>query len=468
MVKQRTNEGTGSRVNHAANSNVVDLQGLGMRAARMMSGMLGRSRLGRALTSFGGRRDYNSIFGWDPRISIEAIMYMYNRGGIAKRVIDAYPDAVWARSPTIWAEGDPEWNVEWTAIASKLKLWTHLHRLDKLTNLGRYAILVIGTDKPGLEMPLRDAKDITYLQPYGELSVKIESWVSDPTDPRFGKPAMYKVYPESNNDMLSIERGATGSAPTRPSFRVHASRVIHVTRNPLEDDVFGQPMMAPIWDYLTDLRKVVGSSSESYWIAANRGLQANVDREMSLSAEDQAALQEEIEEFYNGFRRFIRTKGVDLNELKNDIADPSSPFGVLVTLISGTWGIPQRILLGSEAGQLASTQDKGTWAERVEENRILHVEPSIIIPFLDFCLENGIIRAPNEGSLLKVDWPDAYRMSPLERGQTSAQTARVLSYIVKLMESKSEEAKTLLDRTEQRALLGLSTDNKILKDNPDP
>lgn len=439
-----------------------------MSGVRALSGLINRMGLN-TLFSFGGKRNYQQIFGWDTVITPENMLYMYNRGGIAKRVVDAYPDAVWARPPVIWAEGDDTWTEEWATLVETLDLWQALHRVDKLAGLAHYAIFLIGTNRPGLDKPLTSADRVTFLQPYGEASVKIVRYENDVTSPNFGRPSMYRVYPEVPGGLTGRAGMATPQqGPVRTSFLVHASRVLHIAKGCLEDEIFGQPDMAPVWDYLTDLRKVVGSSSESYWISANRGLQADIDKEMSLSPDDQAALQDEIEEFYNGFRRFIRTKGVKMNELSNDLANPMDPFNVLVTLIAGARGIPKRVLLGSESGQLASGQDKGNWAERVEENRALHVEPRIIKPFVRKMIALGIIRAPNEGAKLRTLWPDAYRMNPLERGQTSAQTGRVLSYIVKLLESKSEQARALMNNEEMRALLGLSTDNRVLRDEPNP
>ena len=443
--------------------------GISIQTARILAGMFSRMRRGFGLTSFNGRRNYNEIFGWDKEITPDKMMYMYNRGGIAKRVVDAYPDAVWSRPPVLWAQNDDSWTQEWADFAEDIGLWQAFYRLDKLVGLGEYAIMVIGTDKPGLDTPLTKATRITYLQPYSQVSVKIEAWNRDQTSPDFGKPIMYRVYPDKDPmETGSLGYGNSKGTSIRSSFRVHASRVLHVAGGILEDEVFGQPRMAPSWDLLTDLRKVVGSSAESYWLMANRGMQANVDKEMSLSAEDAAALQDEVQDFMDGFRRFIRTKGVDMKEFKNDVADPKGAFDVLITLIAGTNSIPQRILLGSEAGQLASTQDKANWAERVEEERALHAEPLIIKPFVKRVVGLGIMPPPTTASSLKMLWPDAYRMSPLERGQTSAQSGRVLSYVTKLLESKSEEARSLLNRVEMRALLGLATDNRILSDDPQP
>lgn len=445
-----------------------------MEIFRAMAGTVRRSLMGRLL-GFGGRRNYNKIFGWDDVITPEMMHAMYNRGGIAARLVDAIPEAVWSRPPQIWAEGDATWTAAWEAyigdpLVSQKKFWNTLSRLDKLANLGHYAVLVVGTNKAGLERPLTRADEVRFLQPYSEVSAKVIQWERDSSSPRFGQPLMYRIYPDA---VGGIEGSSLGSGysqgdvgPTRTSFRVHASRILHVARGGLEDTVFGKPIMAASWDYLTDLRKVVGASSESYWLMANRGLQANVDKEMVLSAPDEAALESEVDEFLDGYRRFMRTKGIDIKELKNDVANPKDPFDVLVTLISGTSGIPKRILLGSEAGSLASTQDKGNWAERVEENRSLYVEPMIIGPYVHMLIDLGILPKP-QGKIMLL-WPDAYRMSPLERAQTQAQTARSMANVTKMLESRNPRAANLLSDVEHRALLGFGSDNRILEDDPQP
>lgn len=438
-----------------------------LEAYRSLAGFMRNTLMGR-LTSFGGKRNYQEIFGWDETITPENMAYMYNRGGIAKRIVDAYPDAIWARPPEIWAEGDEAWTKAWENFINNHEVWPYLHKLDRLCGLGQYAVILLGTDKPGLERPLTKAGALNFLQPYGQVAAKIDRWDTNPQSETFGRPLLYRIYPESPELSTGSMIGVRQATPTRSSFLVHHSRILHTARGTLENDIFGTPLLAPNWDYLTDLRKIVGSSSESYWIMANRGLQANIDKDMALGSEDAAALQDEIEEFYNGFRRFVRTKGVELTPLVNDVADPKGPFDVLVTLISGTSGIPKRILLGSEAGQLASTQDKGNWAERLEEDMGLHVEPHVLRPFIKKLIGIGILPPMAEGARLRILWPDAYRMSPLERGQTQAQTARSLANIVKMLESESEAVRTLLARDELRKLLGFASDNRILADDPNP
>jgi hypothetical protein len=277
----------------------------------------------------------------------------------------------------------------------------------------------------------------------------------------------------------------------------------------LTNEVFGVPDYAPIWNYLTDLMKVVGGSSESYWRNAFPGIHANVDRDMDLDEEDENNLTAEFDEFQHDMRRILRTRGVDVKGIQVKIADPRAAYDVLVTLISGTTGIPKRILLGSESGQLASSQDKASWAERIEEYRETYAEPRLIWPFVMWAINFGVTPLPPGAEVQKIRalWPDAYRQSPLERGQTAAQTARSLANIQKGLQPielvpavdpipgtpavpassdpitgettpavpavaevpgvPAVTAEPLINRDEARRILGLSTDQNLLAQFPE-
>lgn len=453
---------------------------------RRMSVMLQRAGMGGLLGQvFGGKRDYWEVFGYPRILNPQHIWEMYHRGGIAKRIAHAYPDATWGRPPQLYVKDNPEWNAQWDKLVKKWKLWDVIKKADIMAGLGRYAVVLVGTTSPNMEAPLRKGRSITYLQPYSEANVKVSEWVRDPTDPRFGQPLYYMVSPNKNKSMLSQENSF---APVAQSFRVHYSRIWHIAHGTLESPVYGIPRYAPIWNYLMDLIKVVGSSAESYWMTAYQGIHADVDAEMEMDEEDADDLSDEIDEFQHGLRRFIRTRGVSIKSLGSKVADPRGAFDVVLTLIAGTTGIPKRILLGSEAGQLASSQDKAAWAERIEEERTNYAEPAIIGPIVKWLLDYGMLDEvePEDITLL---WPDAYRMSPLERGQTAAQTARTATNLQKAMAptvikkgqpelrddvgnviqeaTEDETDEPLLSRDEARKIIGLSTDMQALIESPD-
>jgi hypothetical protein len=445
--------------------------------------------------TFDGQRDLYASFGWPRQVSLINIFNMYFRGGIAQRVVHAYPDSTWGRPPRLYLPENEEFNQRFARIAWDLDLWDVFRRADILAGLGRYSIILIGTNRGRMEAPIprggAGALQITYLQPYGENNVRISAWDTDPQSPRFGLPERYTIGPvDGFNQANAPMPSAPSTTPQRRSFDVHHSRVIHISHGGLEGKTYGLPRFIPVWNYLEDLIKVVGSSSESYWRTAYQGLHADVDSDMDLDEEDEANLTAEMDEYQHNLRRIIRTRGVKVQSLGSTVADPRGAFDVLVTLISGTTGVPKRILLGSEAGQLASSQDKANWAERVEEYRELHAEPNIIWPFVTWCMDNGLVPRITEGlERMRSLWPDAYRMSPLERGQQAAQTARSLANIMKGMEGPVESPGTpdvtdpttgqvtpgtpevrgqpLITREEARRIIGLSSDQQVLIESPE-
>lgn len=457
-----------------------------------MASLWERSRFAQALgITFNGRRDLYEAFGWPRAISAREIWEMYYRGGIAGRIVTAFPNATWGRPPQLYIKDNMAFNVDADRFVKAIGLWPALYTTDVLAGLGRYAICVIGTDKGTLQMPRRKGTRITYMQPYPEKRVTITRWDTDPKSSTFGRPLMYRINPIPLEDRVeAASGGASGIQSTPPeqgSFDVHASHVLHIARGSLDNPVFGVPYYTSVWNYLIDLMKVVGSSSESYWRSAYQGLHADVDQEMDLAEDDEKNLSEELDEYQHNLRRTIRTRGVTVKSLGSDVADPRGAFDVLLTLISGSTAIPKRILLGSEAGQLASTQDKGNWAERVEEYRTLHCMPNVLWPFLKWCVEYEVYEM--DLNAVKALWPDAYRQSPLERGQTAAQTARTAANLIKAVQPIEVQAATpdtidpvtgavtpgqaavtdepLLTRDEARRLLGLSTDQALLIETPE-
>lgn len=125
---------------------------------------------------------------------------------------------------------------------------------------------------------------------------------------------------------------------------------------------------------------------------------------------------------------------------------------MIMALVSGTTGIPRRILVGSEAGQLASEQDRANWAERIQERRALFANPSILDPTVMLLQTVGLVP---EGDF-EWDWPSAFIQNPLEEGQTMAQTARAIGNISR--QTGGSTPMQLISREEGRKILGYVDD----------
>ena len=408
--------------------NLKNTSGLRNLATILMERMGLASLMG---TRFQGQRDYYKTFGYESQITFEHMHQKYLRQGLAARVVDAPAQGLWHTPPTI-VSNDKEWNDAWNRLVNKHGLWETILRLDKLAGIGRYACLHIAVQ--GLTDTKRDVTrhrttyknklvEVVHMQVYSQPTAKIQEWEDDPTSPQYMRPRKYTImgFQERKG---SMEDTLPSQALKRvPINEVHWSQILHLAENCLENPVYGSPRLERVFNDLDDLLKVTGGSAEAFWLTANRGMQLDVDKEMELTPEDAKDLSDEIEEFQNQLRRVIRTRGVKINNLGADVSSPKDTYEVIVSNISGGTGIPRRILIGTEAGQLASEQDRANWAERVEGRRVEFGTPNVIFPLLALLTRLSVLPSP-ENLTVSVIWPDAYKLSPLEYAQQSAQHAR--------------------------------------------
>lgn len=380
---------------------------------------------------YGGNRDLYRAYGWKSKPGPVDFIHKYRRQDIAKRVIDTPVEALWSDPPTL--DADEAFLKAWNDILAQIPVFASLQRLDKLAGLGRYAVMVVGFDDgQNLERPisLKAGRKVTFLQPYHELSVTIDTYENDNRNPRFGRPVMYKIDP---GKFEVQEQGINAKLQALRSFTVHHSRILHVAEGALESPILGQSRLEPVFNVLDDMMKVCGGSAETYWLTANRGLHANVDKDMELEPDDEAALSDEMKEYEHGLRRIIRTRGVEVKSLGSEVADPRGVFDVQLSLLASATKIPKRVLAGSEAGQLASQQDRANWAIACQERIASYGEPVVMLPFIKMLIDAGCLPQPNKMSIV---WPDSFKMNPLERAQTSAQMARSAANVLKALETQ--------------------------------
>lgn len=425
---------------------------LAVNAMRALSVLMDRKGwMQQAGLTFDGNRALWDVFGYKKDVQPLDMFIKYKRQDVARSIVNAPADALWTRPPKI--KGSPAFEDAWNALTRHIQIWDVLNRADKMTGWGRFSIIVLGL--PGrLNSPARkrlELPDLLYAQPYSELGVTVDKFDTDTSSPRFGKPLLYRIRPNSADIDITNGRliGTGRDSPVGSSdLVVHYSRVIHIADNLLEDTVYGQARLEPVYNLLDDLLKVSGGSAETYWMTANRGMQMDIDKDMTLNTADAEALSEEVEEYFHNLRRFIRTRGVKMTELGNKVADPSPTFNTLVSLISAASRIPQRILVGSEAGQLASEQDRANWAERVGERRANFAQPHALTPAILRFQSLGLLPADTS---ITFEWPEAFILAPLERAQTSAQKARSATNLAKTM----TEQPTLISVDEARAIVSL-------------
>jgi hypothetical protein len=259
---------------------------------------------------------------------------------------------------------------------------------------------------------LRSINDVIYLCPYSEQSVTIKSLETNPSNPRYGLPYMYTI------EMSAV--GTTGNAenlPTRP-VDVHWSRVIHVAEGLLENEVYGRPRLQRVINLLDDVLKVVGGSAEATWKLIRKGMLFSVDKDATISPEDETAMQEQLDEYDMGLRRYLQFRAMNVADLGSQVVDPTGLFGVIISLISIATRIPKRILMGSERGELASSQDNATWAGHVASRQLNFAEQTILRPLIDRLVRWGALPAPTSGEYMVI-WDALFELTDKEKAEVA-------------------------------------------------
>jgi len=229
-------------------------------ALMVLSAISGRAALAAALgKSFRGDRDLYQALGYPLEISLEQYEAKYKRQDVAGKLVDLPARDTWRKPPTI-LDGDQEDETEFTQALQKLvdqrRLWHYLERVDRLSGLGQYGVLLIGVKGEGaLDQPvsaeLSGPDRIIYLSGFGEQDAQIKEFEQDPGNARFGLPSLYEI------DLGQIGDQRLGKK------RVHHSRIIHVAEDLLTDDVHGRPRLERVYNRLDDLEKIVGGGAEA-------------------------------------------------------------------------------------------------------------------------------------------------------------------------------------------------------------
>lgn len=389
-----------------------------------------RMQLARMGELFGGARDLWATFGYPEGITAEDYAARYRRGDIAARIVDAYPDATWREKPEINTKA-ADFREAWGALDETLHLWATFHRLDTLTQLGHYGVLVLGLDggEP-MDQPARGADyKLLYLQPHGERTAEVTRWDDDPKSPRYGKPEMYRITTGVN---------WTGAGAGERVVAVHHSRVLHVAERPLEDVSIGQPRLERGYNRLLDLDKLLGGSAEMYWQNVAMLLAIIADPETEWDEDDKEAVATQLEDMQHKLRRALRLQGVSVQNIAPGLqgAAPGDHVGVQLDMIAGAYGVPKRILLGNEAGELASSQDENAFNGRIAERRNQFATPAVLTPFVKKGQQLGFLPP----AAVKFDWPTSDSLGEQARADIAkTKTDALVAY------SNSPAAQALLD-----------------------
>ncbi|GAG37314.1 unnamed protein product, partial [marine sediment metagenome] len=195
------------------------------------------------------KRDLNEECGWPDEIPTEEYRKTYDREGIGTRIVNILPEKCWKMDPQVSEGLDSEETAFETAFEELVKdhnLWHYLSRVDKLSGIGNFGILLLGVDDgktfadPVEGIDKNGDKEgssthtLLYLRPCDHTQVSIVSYEPDQYCKRYCQPLMYAVtLPDGSQIGSNTGDGAV------TTLRVHWSRIIHVADNRESSEVFG-------------------------------------------------------------------------------------------------------------------------------------------------------------------------------------------------------------------------------------
>jgi hypothetical protein len=395
-----------------------------------LEALLSRTQLaGNLGYQYGTDRDIYKALGYPLTIEYEQYAARYERQDIAKAIIDRPVDATWSGEFGILESDDDEdtaLELAWEELEKKLHMKSIFSRLDRLSCIGRYGVLLLGLSdvktRDDFRRPISDEEklELLYVKPLAEGSAEITDWERDESKPRFGKPTIYQI-------TIRTEEGLNES-----QIYVHYTRLIHVVPEPLESDVEGVPAMKPVYNRLVDLEKITGGSGEMFWRGGRPGFGGEVKEDYKITDTTMDELQDELDEYEHNLRRFLVHEGINFKPFQVQVADPEKHVDIQIQMISAETGIPKRVLTGSERGEQASSQDRDNWFEKIKGRRENYTESRIVRPFVDFCIVHQILPPPAEKpDNYSVKWQPLFELSEKERteiGKNRAEsTAKIAS-----------------------------------------
>ena len=361
----------------------------------------------------GLKTNLDEELGYPVEITPKMYRDMYDREGVARRVVSCMPEESWCVQPDVFeTEGSDESDFEskWGELQEKIGIWHYLHRIDELSGIGRFGVLMLGlNDGKLLSEPVDgiDAKgegrrnketELLYLRCFDESVAEVKTRETDTSNPRYGRPTIYQI-------KFQDAKTQTGTMTEESSQDVHWTRVIHIADNRSMSEVFGTPRMQAVFNRLLDIRKVLGGSAQMYWNGAFPGFSFEVQPDLLQTGAsiDADALKDEVEKYFGGLQRYFALEGMTAKPLSANVPDPSQHVEQHLKAIAISMSIPYRILFGSEVAKLASAQDARTWHQRITRRQNTYLTPMIVSPFVQRLVQVGVLPEPKE---MHVEWPD--------------------------------------------------------------
>lgn len=343
------------------------------------------------------KHDYKKDFGWPDHLDFNLLYRMYIRNGIAKAAVHKTASKTWEDMPRLVNDASVEENTTEKAIQKhfrKLKIWQKFAEADRRAMVGGYAALIFryadgrSFDKPvGDVMGVKSLVEVIVAWP---TQLTVASWDSNKDSETYGEPTMYQFNEAEVHENRSVNTRVR-------SFMVHPSRVLIWST---DGTVFGRSILEAGFNDLIDMEKIKGAGGEGFWKNAKAAPVLEIDKDASLREMAAAmgvpedgildAMNKQVENYSKGFDNLLMIQGITAKPMNVQLSTPEGFFLVALQSFAASVEIPLKILVGSQSGERASTEDAREWAQTINARRVNHVMP-LLEAFVDRLVDTNIL-----------------------------------------------------------------------------
>lgn len=399
-------------------------QGLLNRATRTLVGMF---------PGFFPNQKHNHAadFGYPDLVDFGTAYHAYCRYPLATAAVDKTIGKTWEDAPFLQEyqrdgtvsgdQGETKVETEIRKRFSALRVWQHMAEADSRSLVGSYSglILRLADDQP-FSAPVETVRGgllgLVEVIPAWEGQLSVNEWDQDETSETYGQPKMF-----------AFAESAVGESKAPRQFNVHPDRVIIWSS---DGTLNGRSALEPGYNALLDMEKIRGGGGEGFWKNAKSGLSLQIDKEaklddmaraMGVGVEDVVdKIDDQVKDFNAGFDASMLLQGITATPMQVTLPSPEHFFAVALQSFAATFSVPLKILVGSQTGERASTEDSAEWAKVNMGRRTNRVIPAIMT-FVQRLERFGILKSAD----WFISWSDLTEASMGEKIERAVKMADV-------------------------------------------
>jgi hypothetical protein len=365
------------------------------------------------------RKNHAVDFGYPLDVTFPLAFAAYTRHGIARAGVDKTVAKTWQDFPFVQTfardDGDdtPETAVEKDIRKrfAALRVWQNMAEADRRSLVGSYSglILRLADDQP-FDAPVNRVpgglKGLVEVIPAWEGQLEVADRDGDATSENYGHPTMFR-----------FNEAAVGTQTNPRQFNVHPDRVLVWSR---DGTVNGRSFLEPGYNALLDMEKISGAGGEGFWKNAKSApvlqvaADASVDKiakALGVPADEVLDLMnDQVDDYQRGFHKLLMLQGMEAKTLAVTLPSPEHFFAAPLQMFSASIQMPLKILVGSQTGERASTEDANEWSRTAMSRRTSETAPNILV-FIERLEQFGILP---EGDW-HLDWSDLTEASMSEK-----------------------------------------------------